>query len=75
MMIILNCYSGPIVRYFCRKVDAKVRRLRCVHAITRRLSSQTGIAEVYIESKAIALERMCCLITELLLDAGIAMLA
>ncbi|GAB9464152.1 hypothetical protein Gpo141_00001593 [Globisporangium polare] len=74
LTIIFNCWSGPIVRYFCRKVDAEARRSRRVHAITRRLSSQTGIAEIYLESKAMALERVCCLVTELVLDAGAAML-
>lgn len=39
MTIILNCWSGSIVRYFCRKVDANARRSRRVHAISRRLSS------------------------------------
>lgn len=74
MTTIHNCWSGPIVRYFCRKVNAKARRSRRVHVITRRMSSQTGIAKVYLESKAIVLERVCCLVTELLLDAGAAML-
>lgn len=74
-MVVLNCWSTPIVTHLCRRANTKLRKRRQSLAVSR-VSSNGAVNELQDAAgkKALLYERLWCLTVELCLDAGAAML-
>lgn len=74
-MVVLNCWSSPIITYVCKKAELRLRKRRRSQGISR-VSSNAGLGESIAADlqRSILFERVWCLSIELCLDAGSAVL-
>lgn len=73
-VITLNCWSGPVVSHVYHHYEDNRRRARRANAISRQLSGRVDLLDAYMDVRSLALERVWCLCTEIVLDIGAAML-